>query len=430
MVGGSVVAPTTSASSGETLSASTSYHLYIRSDCDTDGVSGWLGPLGITTLSDPPPVNDFCDGAIFLLQETNIPDAASATANAGSLLGGAGTDVDAESCTGSANARDDVWYSFLAQTTDVTITLEPQFDGIITLFSGDCNSLVQLDCSDANGGLVPRTETLAYGGLVVGQTYYTRVYFQGFTTASPSFDLKIWTSSTIVDDDNDNYSNDVDCNDIDPAINPGAIEVCDGVDNNCDGSTDEGFDADSDGVADCFDICPGFDDNDDADGDGVPDGCDICPGFDDTADADGDGVPDGCDICPGFDDTADADGDGVPDGCDICPGFDDNIDTDGDGIPDGCDILGTDDFSIQNISVRPNPFKQGVSIHLPSGLNNERFEIILYDLNGKLIFNRNRSSLNGRITIQDLNHLNTGPYFIKITHEKDGKYMIKQLIKY
>jgi parallel beta-helix repeat protein len=34
-------------------------------------------------------------------------------------------------------------------------------------------------------------------------------------------------------------------------------EVCDGVDNNCDGNVDEGFDSDNDGIADCFDSCKG-----------------------------------------------------------------------------------------------------------------------------------------------------------------------------
>ncbi len=34
----------------------------------------------------------------------------------------------------------------------------------------------------------------------------------------------------------------VDCDDADPAVNPVATELCDGIDNNCDGQTDEGYD--------------------------------------------------------------------------------------------------------------------------------------------------------------------------------------------
>jgi hypothetical protein len=38
-----------------------------------------------------------------------------------------------------------------------------------------------------------------------------------------------------------------DCNDSDPDVHPGANEVCDDIDNNCDGQTDEGCDEDGDG---------------------------------------------------------------------------------------------------------------------------------------------------------------------------------------
>jgi predicted MPP superfamily phosphohydrolase len=147
-----------------------------------------------------------------------------------------------------------------------------------------------------------------------------------------------------------------DCVDSDANINPDATEVCDGIDNNCDGNIDEGLDSDGDGVCDALDICPGFDDNIDTDSDGTPDGCDacplsatgdsdddgvcddadVCPGFDDTIDTDSDGTPDGCDACP-LSATGDSDGDGVCDDADVCPGFDDTIDTDSDGTPDGCD---------------------------------------------------------------------------------------------
>ncbi len=53
-------------------------------------------------------------------------------------------------------------------------------------------------------------------------------------------------------------ANSTDCNDTDPNVHPGAIEICDGEDNNCDGQIDEGLgvltifyqDADGDGYGD------------------------------------------------------------------------------------------------------------------------------------------------------------------------------------
>ena len=69
-----------------------------------------------------------------------------------------------------------------------------------------------------------------------------------------------------IDVDGDSYTSDVDCNDNNAAINPGAAEVCnDGVDNDCNG------DADLDDFA-CEIVSPQDDDND-----GVPDVDDVCP---------------------------------------------------------------------------------------------------------------------------------------------------------
>jgi hypothetical protein len=58
-----------------------------------------------------------------------------------------------------------------------------------------------------------------------------------YSSASTSNNL---TVSSCTDADGDGYCTPIDCNDANSAINPGASEVCDGVDNNCDGSTDEG----------------------------------------------------------------------------------------------------------------------------------------------------------------------------------------------
>jgi hypothetical protein len=99
----------------------------------------------------------------------------------------------------------------------------------------------------------------------------------------------------------------IDCDDRIGFVLPGAAELCNGVDDDCDTTIDEGFDGDGDGVADCFDNCP-FEFN-------PPSTCDpLLPDF--QCDGDADGVGDLCDNCilpnPG---QEDADQDGVGDAC-------------------------------------------------------------------------------------------------------------------
>ena len=126
--------------------------------------------------------------------------------------------------------------------------------------------------------------------------------------------------------DGDPALNADDCDDFDAASYPGAIESCDGHDNDCNGQTDEGFkDSDGDDQADCVDL--------DDDNDGVDDADDDCPlvGNPDQADLDGDGLGNACDD--------DRDGDGIANAADDCPDAKNSIqkDSDGDGLGDACD---------------------------------------------------------------------------------------------
>ena len=155
--------------------------------------------------------------------------------------------------------------------------------------------------------------------------------------------------------DNDGFTScGGDCNDGDVAINPGATEVCDAIDNDCDAAIDEGTpDFDGDLVCDALDNCefksnPG---QENCDGDATGNVCD----FDDS---DGDGLSDALEInfaggvCPGgcpdpLDSDSDDDGlldsleaDSDPDrNCDLCL-----ADTDEDGVGDASDPLCNDAF--------------------------------------------------------------------------------------
>lgn len=64
------------------------------------------------------------------------------------------------------------------------------------------------------------------------------------------------------------------------------------------------IDTDTDGAADCVDVCP-QDSPNDSDQDGVCNSADACAGFDDHVDADANGIPDGCQACVGAADCDD-----------------------------------------------------------------------------------------------------------------------------
>jgi len=135
------------------------------------------------------------------------------------------------------------------------------------------------------------------------------------------------------DADGDGYATEgggcgaVDCADNNPAVHPGAVEVCDGLDTNCDGvvgATDH--DGDGDGVALCAGDC------NDADPAVHPGAAELCNGVDDDCngilpaserDGDGDGVRE-CDTPPDCNDT----------NATVYPG---NVEVCADGLDNNCD---------------------------------------------------------------------------------------------
>lgn len=160
--------------------------------------------------------------------------------------------------------------------------------------------------ADSNGRVILVTTKLKSGRRTVTLTTKDSA---GFTTSAT---FKI-TVTACEDADKDGVTDcDGDCNEADDTVYPGAAELCDGKDQDCDGVADDGLvDTDKDAYPDCRDNCPNKSNpnQSDLESDGVGDACDNCPedANPDQADSDGNGQGDACvpDLCNGIDDNGD-----------------------------------------------------------------------------------------------------------------------------
>ncbi len=191
------------------------------------------------------------------------------------------------------------------------------------------------DCDDANVSIYPGAPERCNGldddcdGSVPADEFDSDD--DGFVACSD--DGSFWSGDPILGYD--------DCDDTDVSIYPGAAEVCDGMDSDCDGSLppDE-VDADGDGYFACEEC-------DDANVTVFPGAPELCDGLDndcdgtvpvDEVDADGDGFL-ACDDCDDADVSVYP---GAPELCngldDDCDGTPDNNDPEGVGEPCGTDL--------------------------------------------------------------------------------------------
>jgi hypothetical protein len=104
------------------------------------------------------------------------------------------------------------------------------------------------------------------------------------------------------------------------------------------------------------------------------------------------------------------------------------IDEDCDGMDDN--TLTVEDINSRNVVIRPNPFNSVITINLPLSFNGSEFEITVYDLNGRVVYKKKNSSINGSIILNELDNLEGAPYFIKISNTNNSITVTKKLIKY
>jgi gliding motility-associated-like protein len=131
-----------------------------------------------------PPDNDECTTATVAVVNT---DESCDTVNPGTILAATPSGVPSGSCSGDPD--DDVWFQFTAAGDQQIIDIQNITGGTTNLdhalYSGDCNNLTEIYCSDDTFSLTP--------SLVVGDTYYIRIFSAGSTTETSTFDLCIST---------------------------------------------------------------------------------------------------------------------------------------------------------------------------------------------------------------------------------------------
>ena len=148
------------------------------------GAPGTTGPYTILVSAAAcaaAPANDDCEGAITLTP-------ASTCSFTDFNSEGATEFQPADSCSGYlGDANDDIWFSFVATVTDMTVAAQGAgdedtgYDPVVQVFEGACGGLTALGCEDStlNAGI----ETVDLTGLVVGNTYFVRVFH--FYTGTP-----------------------------------------------------------------------------------------------------------------------------------------------------------------------------------------------------------------------------------------------------
>jgi hypothetical protein len=165
-------------------------------------VYDWYVGLPVTTevdicIVEVPDVaaNDDCPGTALVMGTecvTTLGTVADATQSSPAIL-----------CNGfTGNANDDVWHSFVATAENVVVAAQcgTDFDMVLELLSGACGSGTSLACADAT--VENEVEQIAYSGLMVGTTYYVRLYpYAAEVPTDPNYAICVFGFSAPVNDE-------------------------------------------------------------------------------------------------------------------------------------------------------------------------------------------------------------------------------------
>jgi uncharacterized repeat protein (TIGR01451 family) len=161
------------------LNPGTCYSSFVRSICSPTDVSNWSSKFTI-------PTNDECLNAIVVpVNHISCTQITTATLNGATPS----TPTLPSTCYGTAN--DDVWFQFVATDTKIisSIQLVVGSNANINqaLYSGACGNLTLVNCS------IGAEQGVAHNNLIVGETYYLRVFSNLITPQTVTFNLCVTT---------------------------------------------------------------------------------------------------------------------------------------------------------------------------------------------------------------------------------------------
>ena len=178
-----------------TVNATAGQTYYIRVyEYDGEGTNPAEFTVSVESRNIPSPggvANDECIGAIELTMSS------SCTSYTATLQGAT---ESLSPCDYWSDQANDVWFRFTATSTGAIITIDnTDMDVIYQLYSGStCNNLSDIICVDM---IVEPGEQSSHSNLIIGETYYIRVYEYDDSPLFGNFDICITSGNTPTNDD-------------------------------------------------------------------------------------------------------------------------------------------------------------------------------------------------------------------------------------
>ena len=159
------------------------YYVYIAHYSTSSTTKGTFTISRTCTAPPTPPANDLCANATALpCGTTNL---AGTTVNTTNVVNGTG-------CTLSNYG---VWYTFVGDGNNTTISTNPAFDIKLSISTGSCGSLSNIVCTDAS----PETATFA---TVNGTTYFVYIaHYSSSSTTTGTFTISRSCTAPLVNDE-------------------------------------------------------------------------------------------------------------------------------------------------------------------------------------------------------------------------------------